>query len=69
MGMNDLPDACPKTEGYRDTYQANHDCPCYNYVVTVPVRLIALMPRRVCSLDFFICMPEIFDYGLVWLGR
>jgi len=61
MGTHDLPDmyaqsprahewfawyVCPKPEGAGHTYQANHECPCYKYYVTLP-RLIALLPIRV----------------------
>ena len=38
MGTPDLPDmyVCPKPEGRGHTYQANHSCPCYNYVNDIP---------------------------------
>ena len=51
MGTNDLPDMYAKSprahEGFGHAYQANHWYPCYNYCVTLPVRLIALIPIEV----------------------
>jgi len=32
---------CSKPKGCRHTYQANHKCLCYNYYVTLLVRVIA----------------------------
>ena len=51
MGTSDLPDMYAQnpraqSEGCGHTYQANHECPCYKCYVTLPVRLIALMPIR-----------------------
>ena len=51
MGTSDLPDMYAQNlraqpEGCGHTYQANHECPYYKCNVTLPVRLIALMPTQ-----------------------
>ena len=45
MGTSDLPEIMYAQN--LTLFQANHLYPCYSYYVTLPIRLIALMPIRV----------------------
>ena len=64
MGTSDLPEmyaqspkAQPEDCGH-NTFQANHKCPFYSYYVTLPLRLIALMPIRVRPLGSLYACPK-----------
>jgi len=68
MGMSDLPEMYDQNlrvqpEDCGHTFQANHKCPYYSFYVTLPLRLIALMPIRVHPLGSLYRHAERSDYG------